>query len=85
MKNITIDCTCIESREQLHSAFAAGLSFPEWYGNNLDALYDCLSAISEPTHVSLPGFRALGSFAKGFRLVLEDAESENDCLIIDIL
>lgn len=85
MKTITIDCTCIESREHLHAAFAAALSFPEWYGKNLDALHDCLCAITESTRISLPGFRGLASFARGFQIVLEDAEAENDCLIVDIL
>ena len=85
MKAITIDCTGMQSKEQLHRAFASALSFPAWYGNNLDALHDCLTNVCEPTRISLPGFRELGSFALGFRLVLEDAEAENDCLIIDIL
>lgn len=85
MKEITIDCFGIQTKEQLHRAFASSLCFPSWYGSNLDALHDCLTDISEPTHISLPGFRKLGSFARNFRMVLEDAETENDCLIIDIL
>ncbi|MGH3516676.1 MAG: barstar family protein [Haloechinothrix sp.] len=27
-------------------AIAAALSFPEWFGRNLDALYDCLTDLS---------------------------------------
>jgi RNAse (barnase) inhibitor barstar len=27
-------------------AIAAGLSFPDWFGRNLDALYDCLTDLS---------------------------------------
>ena len=85
MKHITIDCSQFENKDQLHEAFASALNFPAHYGKNLDALHDCLTAITEPTKLSLPGMRDLGAFARGFVLVLEDAESENDCLIVDIL
>lgn len=46
MKETTIDCSNIRSREDLHRLFQEALSFPEWYGSNLDALYDCLTEIS---------------------------------------
>ena len=45
MDNITIDCSSVRSREDLHRIFAQTLSFPDWYGNNLDALHDCLSTM----------------------------------------
>ena len=38
-----IDCSAIRTKEDLHRLFREALSFPEWYGNNLDALYDCLT------------------------------------------
>ena len=41
-----IDCAAIGTRPQLHEALARTLDFPEWYGHNLDALYDCLSEAS---------------------------------------
>lgn len=85
MKHITIDCSAIENKEQLHDAFSEALCFPAHYGRNLDALHDCLTGITGPTRISLPGFRDLGPFARGFRLVLEDAEAENGCLIVEIL
>ena len=42
MKNITIDCAEIPDKAALHQALAQALRFPEYYGNNLDALRDCL-------------------------------------------
>ena len=47
----TIDCAGIVDRKELHRLLAETLSFPHWYGHNLDALYDCLTAISTPTHL----------------------------------
>lgn len=46
MEEKMIDCTQIKTREDLHNIFRDILSFPEWYGCNLDALYDCLTDIS---------------------------------------
>ncbi len=46
MEERIIDCTRIHSREDLHAIFREALAFPEWYGDNLDALYDCLTEIS---------------------------------------
>ena len=44
--HVTIDCTRIHTKEDLHRIFAEALSFPDWYGNNLDALHDCLTSLS---------------------------------------
>lgn len=46
MEQIVIDCAAIHTREDLHRIFAQALSFPGWYGNNLDALHDCLTSLS---------------------------------------
>lgn len=46
MEETIIDCTQIKTQEDLHVLFREALSFPQWYGNNLDALYDCLTDIS---------------------------------------
>lgn len=46
MTEYRIDCSRISSREEFHRTFAEVLSFPDWYGNNLDALHDCLTSLS---------------------------------------
>ena len=43
MKRIIIDGAYVESMEKLHEMIAFSLDLPEWYGGNLDALYDCLT------------------------------------------
>ena len=84
MKNITIDCAEIPDKAALHQALAQALRFPEYYGNNLDALYDCLTDIQEDTTVTLLRFDVMGSFRAGFRAVLEEVEQDNSHLIITI-
>lgn len=56
MREITIDGAKIQTKEELHEAFAAMLNFPEWYGRNLDALHDCLTEIREETVIHIEDF-----------------------------
>lgn len=39
----TIDLTGVTDRRGLHDRIAQELPVPEWYGRNLDALYDVLT------------------------------------------
>lgn len=43
MEIVTIDCSVIDTADAFHEALAQALSFPDDYGKNLDALYDCLT------------------------------------------
>lgn len=79
-----IDCAAIASKEELHRILAETLHFPACYGNNLDALYDCLTSISETTHLTLQNWDHIAPFAKGFKFVFDDAELENPNLFINI-
>lgn len=81
MKQVSIDCTGL-GKEDLHRALAESLNFPQWYGNNLDALYDQLTAITCETLLVLYQFDTMGAFRTGFRRVLKDAEQENPNLHI---
>ncbi len=58
MKKITIDfggpdAAAALSRREIHEYIAEKMDFPPYYGHNLDALYDCLTDICEPTAVGL--------------------------------
>lgn len=41
------------SEAEVHSAIASELAFPDYYGNSLDALYDCLSDLVIPADAGL--------------------------------
>ena len=77
MRKITIDCKTIADRTDMHECLARELDFPDWYGKNLDALYDCLTEL-DSVHLHLVGWQQLGTWKAGFEAVLSDAE--NDCL-----
>ena len=51
MKTIILDGTEIISMSDIHNIFSEELNFPEYYGRNLDALYDCLSDVSEEVEI----------------------------------
>ena len=71
----------IENREALHRALAWQLDFPDYYGRNLDALYDVLTTAAEPIEILVSGEddlrEQLGGYWDLFCTVLEDVCEEN--------
>jgi RNAse (barnase) inhibitor barstar len=66
----------VTSKEQALDAIGNALSFPSWYGHNLDALYDCLVDLSwQPAGEQVliwAGHRKLaGADPDAYRAVLE--------------
>lgn len=86
MIELILDGTVIKTREGLHQHFARTLHFPEWYGANLDALFDCLTELQEDVNISCsyPELmeKNLGAYAKKVYCVLKDAAAENPHLNI---
>ena len=82
MREITLDCTKITDKAELHKVIADTLEFPDWYGNNLDALYDCLTGISDDICIIVEGLEAmmekLGNYASSFRKVMLHAADDNE-------
>ena len=78
---VTLNGRGIESREALHAALAEGLCFPEWYGGNLDAMFDCLTDIGEDTTIRVLEPEALeetlGAYGELWLRVLREAEEVN--------
>lgn len=86
MKYFVLDGAAVKSREDLHRRLAEGLNFPDWYGGNLDALYDCLTDLEETT-LCLTNRAAmeetLGDDVNRFFRVFTDAAAENPNLRIE--
>ena len=53
MRKITIDCAAFHSAAEFHAYIRDLMSFPAYYGANLDALHDCLTELSEDTEVDM--------------------------------
>ena len=53
MKKRTLYGFCMHTREKAHAHIKRRLDLPDYYGCNLDALFDCLTDIHEPTEIVL--------------------------------
>ena len=47
MKSVVIDFSLCKYQMDLHNEIREKLELPEWYGNNLDALWDMLTGFIE--------------------------------------
>ena len=84
MRIIVLDGAEMTSRAALHDYLAARLDLPDWYGRNLDALYDCLTDRSRPTLLVLCREEALatalGDYGRRLVRVLERSAAESPAL-----
>lgn len=83
---ITLNGNKMTSKEVLHRYLARKLSLPEYYGNNLDALHDCLTELSEELHLDVIHtdrlLHCLDAYGEAFLEVLSDSAEENPRLTV---
>lgn len=88
MQIVTIDCSDIKTSEQLHQALAQTLKFPEYYGKNLDALFDCLTEYRQDRELIFQNWHALSyalkDYAEKTLYVFHEASEENPHLRVTI-
>ena len=75
------DASRVTDRPSLHAELRSVLELPDYYGRNLDALYDCLTDIFEPTTLLIVDSEqlntALGDYSAKLLATLKDASEEN--------
>lgn len=88
MRTITLDLERMTSVSALHKYLRSALALPVYYGANLDALYDCLTEIVEPTQLIVPADitdnEKLGRYGEQLLQVLQDAAEENENLQVTV-
>lgn len=88
MKEIYLEGRRMTDRAAAHAELKEKLTLPEYYGANLDALYDCLTEIGEETVVTFchPGamLSALREYGCRLLMTMFEAEKENSALHIII-
>lgn len=77
MKSLALNGNTLSSKEILHPLLARELGFPDWYGGNLDALFDCLTDLTEEVSITLSGIGDLSPYAQRAVKVLRAAANEN--------
>lgn len=85
---VILDGARVKSRRGLHKFLKKSMGFPAYYGNNLDALFDCLTDLHEDTELVVENPEALetalGPYAERLDAVLRRADSENPHLSVRI-
>ena len=78
---LILDGKSITGREALLEKMEKAFDFPEWFGGNLDALYDCLGDLMEEVDIEIVDYAALeanlGDYAGRVLRVLQDAANVN--------
>lgn len=86
MKYVFIGKETVTNFSDVYDLFAEGFDFPDYFGRNLDALYDCLTDASEQELIILAdkGYLRdiLGEKADALFNTLYDADENNAYLVI---
>ena len=69
-----IDCSDISEAKALHQKLARFLNFPQYYGHNLDALFDCITELPSPTCLYFSNWDHNEHWSTGFEAALTDAQ-----------
>ena len=81
MNNITLKLDKFIKKEELHSYLKKKMKFPDYYGENLDAVFDCLTDIRTDTAVDIK-YDADNELQRAVLAVFSDAVSQNTHLAI---
>ena len=86
MKSVILDAKKLVEKEKMHEYFAKKFDLPEYYGRNLDALFDCLCEINEPTLIKLKNENALEAELKeSLTQLFYDVCNENELVKFELV
>ncbi|ALF47054.1 barstar family protein [Campylobacter concisus] len=86
MKSVILDAKKMLEKEKMHEYIAKKFELPEYYGRNLDALFDSLCEISEPTFIKLKNENSLDDSTKeSLALLFRDVCNENKMVKFELV
>lgn len=71
--HVILDAKYLGEKNSAHEYLKKVFGFPEYYGKNLDALYDCLSEMSN-LHIHIIHVEEAGDYYEKVLSVFEDLE-----------
>lgn len=84
MKQITLDGNVLADAAKVHNYLKELLEFPEYYGNNLDALYDCLTDLND-VEITINTPEEDGAVFQKILRIFKAAARENNSIQVNIL
>ena len=84
MKQVTLDGNVLSDATMAHDYLMKTLEFPEYYGKNLDALFDCLTDL-ENVEITITLPNEDGAIFQKILRVFKAADRENESLKLNIL
>lgn len=78
MAEYTVDCGLMKDRASVHDALQQSLPLPDYYGRNLDALYDCLQELGDCVILlkNADALAALGDYGQALLETFRDSGVE---------
>lgn len=80
--NVYLDASCLIEKNQAHNYLKEQLQFPEYYGKNLDALYDCLTDFKD-LHIFFTNEEQASGYFFNIKKVFQRAVNEQTGIWID--
>ena len=81
---IVIDLEGISDKEEFYSVIRDTIEIPDYFGNNLDALYDVLTEDFEEKTIVIKGIEQtadeMKDYMKKFRRLCDDVAEENEAI-----
>lgn len=88
MKEIRLNGAKMLDKTITHAYLKRKLTLPEYYGNNLDALWDCLSTDFSPKKIIIykPAamIKNLGPYGATLLKIFREAAEKNKCIQLDV-
>ena len=64
MKKVVLDLTDCKCLSEIHERIKKSLDFPDYYGKNLDALWDCINRDCDVNFVEIKGSKTISDELK---------------------
>lgn len=83
MKKIVLDGNYLCNREAAHKYLQEVLALPDYYGKNLDALYDCLTELQD-IYIEIKRPKEANDYFRRVLRVFHGAEMEGENFTVDV-
>lgn len=84
---LRLDSRMLDDKEALHKEIFRQMQLPLYYGENLDALWDILTAWGNPLQIIIENcgesLAQVGSYGEMVMQLFQEAEEENNMISVD--